>query len=24
MDDFNNDGVVDNGWWNGRADVTQR
>jgi prepilin-type N-terminal cleavage/methylation domain-containing protein/prepilin-type processing-associated H-X9-DG protein len=24
MDDFNNDGVVDNGWWNGRADVTLR
>ena len=22
MDDFNNDGVLDNGWWNGRADAT--
>jgi prepilin-type N-terminal cleavage/methylation domain-containing protein/prepilin-type processing-associated H-X9-DG protein len=24
MDDFNGDGAVDNGWWNGLADPTQR
>ena len=24
MDDFNGDGIVDNGWWNGRGDASTR
>jgi prepilin-type N-terminal cleavage/methylation domain-containing protein/prepilin-type processing-associated H-X9-DG protein len=24
LDDFNGDGQLDNGWWNGKADATQR
>jgi hypothetical protein len=24
MDDFNRDGIADNGWWNGLGDPTKR